>query len=1179
MARSKIAVRAMLALCLALPAVQMIRVSAGQTGMSHEGRPWPAAQTRVDLDPRHGRIADVSAGFASPPLQFENYVMRSGMGATASATGLQVASTLYDYQHNDAVPHQIATNGSGQYVHFAWTHYTYLSHLKEGLTVNFNIYNSATGAFLSDPSAYGGAILSGAGADTIYARGGFASIDADDDGRAIVSFHQRSVAQQQSVGDYSSWVLRQTDPRLAAFLQDSLRGSEGTVGPDDDIIWPHVTVDQIPGASDIIHVVAHTYGTNDNIVYWRYKATDTPEWKGPIVLDSTLSLSYNIAADRTGDKAALITTDERVTAGNPDGLRQVTYRESQDNGTSWIDGTGLGDAREVFITNYNDPNGPGTWFECVGDYDNSGNLHVVWNEKRYATDAASAQAAWKHWDRTSGATSTIHLAYYDNPAIGGGRRLNIGLPSLGFGDGSTTCSGQSNLNYIYMTFVQFGGPTAAQQNDVSARGYMNGDVYLSVSNDGGRLWAPAVNLTHSLSPGCDPDVGDSCQSENWPSIARTVDDTIHIMYIADRDAGDAVFNQGRWTFNPVMYYRIPGGTDAPPICPAIAPSIDAELTDGNGPNCEYHASIYASVSENLIIRNFGNGPLTGAISISPPASWLTVTGAGLYSLAAGAAPLVFPVVMNATWPEGLRQSAIVVTHNDTTKPSPITLPVDFFVFNRFFCTEEVTLHTDWLWLQVSSTTRLANGNSQRGLYRSSLSGSPDSGNSSIYDASLIIAKPPSPDTIVFRDIYGAGRGQPGFRSLWSLRADTGAYGTHAWYARARAQLTTIDSTIGIYAEYLCPQNPDSGEFVLINYDVSNRTQTNIPGLTIGEAVEFDVLPSSQYTSMQWGTQNRAGFNTDYNLIYQQGADSGNTQLAARFFGGMTAIQSTTAPRAWNATNDPWLILRPGGGFHEGYLYQQLAKSGFEIVPPPYGGWPGGDRHSVIAFEKNVTLTPSTVKRYSLGLVSSTQGPDSTDLINTVKKAWRYAFGWRGDYSYLIVFPCSSATFRYGAVGSHEAGLESGCCGCVVTQLSGSDLITITPDPDPCTGTISFAGSATPGPYTATLRLQTPTCTGQPQYTDDMTITVDVAWVECYCENLYELNGDFSTDVFDVIAVIARAFGGADPVYAGWCPNEQGDGDNNQVVDVFDVIRIIEYVFSNGPGPVDPCEPLHHCLTA
>jgi hypothetical protein len=293
---------------------------------------------------------------------------------------------------------------------------------------------------------------------------------------------------------------------------------------------------------------------------------------------------------------------------------------------------------------------------------------------------------------------------------------------------------------------------------------------------------------------------------------------------------------------------------------------------------------------------------------------------------------------------------------------------------------------------------------------------------------------------------------------------------------------------------------------------------------------------------------------------------------------MTAIQSTAAPRAWSATNDPWLYKRPGAGFHEGYLYQQLAKSGFEIIPPnPVPSAGGVDMHSVIAFEKNVTLTPAQTKHYALGLVSSTQGPDPTDLLNTVRKAWRYAFGWRGNYSHLIVFPCSSATFRYGAMGSHEAGLGSGCCGCVVSKLSGSDLITIIPDPDPCTGTISFAGSATSGSYTTTLRLQTPACTGQPQYTDDMTITVWVWTVECYCENLYELNGDFSTDVFDVIAVIARAFAGADPVYTGWCPNEQGDGDNNKVVDVFDVIRIIEYVFSNGPGPVDPCEALHNCL--
>ena len=51
-------------------------------------------------------------------------------------------------------------------------------------------------------------------------------------------------------------------------------------------------------------------------------------------------------------------------------------------------------------------------------------------------------------------------------------------------------------------------------------------------------------------------------------------------------------------------------------------------------------------------------------------------------------------------------------------------------------------------------------------------------------------------------------------------------------------------------------------------------------------------------------------------------------------------------------------------------------------------------HSVIAFEKNVTLTPTTVKHYTLGFVSSTGGPTNTDLINQTKKAWKFAFGWQ-----------------------------------------------------------------------------------------------------------------------------------------------------------------------------------------
>jgi hypothetical protein len=702
---------------------------------------------------------------------------------------------------------------------------------------------------------------------------------------------------------------------------------------------------------------------------------------------------------------------------------------------------------------------------------------------------------------------------------------------------------------------------------------MNSDIYLAVSNDRGLLWAPAVNLTNSRFPACNPQKSpaDSCPSENWPSIARTVDDTIHIMYVNDRDAGDAPFGEGVWTFNPVLYYRIPGGTNVQPVCPAIAPNFAAELTKSTGPDCEYHAPPGTSIAEDLIVRNLGNATLTGAVSIVPPAPWLTIPDAGPYTLPPGLPELTYAVTMNAAGlVEGLHWSSISITHDDPTKASPFVIPVDFFVFGSFACPEQITLHTRWLQAQVTNAGRIAGLNRLGGLYRPSFLGSPDSGNSSIYDGSLIISKPPSPDTIVYRYLHGMGKGQPGFRALSSFVVDTSEYGTSAGRATARARMTTIDSTLGIDVEYVFPQSPDSSDFVLINYRIDNRTASTFAGVMVGEAVDFNVMPSVQYAIYQNDAENRAGVNTSYNLIYQRGADSGSTSFAAKFLGGMTAIQCATSPRTWNAPNDPWLTERLGGGFSDGYLYSEMTRSGFEIIPPPIApsrGWI--DMHSVIVFEKNVTMTPSTLKHYTLGLVSSTQGPDSADLVNTVKKAWRYAFGWHEVVTQDTVLPSTPASYRYQALGSHEAGMGSGCCGCAVSKVSGNEHLTITPDADPCTGTISFDGTAPDGVYSATFRLQTSVCAGYPQYTEDQTATI-VVRSPCFCPSQSDVTGDGVTDVFDVIGVIDRVFNGAVAIQDPVCPVERADADGNGIPDVFDVIYVIEYTFSGGPAPVDPC---------
>jgi hypothetical protein len=640
-----------------------------------------------------------------------------------------------------------------------------------------------------------------------------------------------------------------------------------------------------------------------------------------------------------------------------------------------------------------------------------------------------------------------------------------------------------------------------------------------------------------------------------------------------------------WTYNPVMYYRIPGGTDSQPVCPTIVPALSTTLSNANGPECEYHAQPGgASVSETLTLGNSGTGDMTGSVGvvyINPPSgSWLTVTGTGPYTIPVGSADLTYPVTMNpAGLSEGFYQAVISITHNDTTQPNPFQIPVDFFVFDTFQCPEYVVLHTHWLWLEVSNVGRLARGNPHGGLYRWPLPGTPDSGNSSIRDASLLIAKTPSPDTFVYRNIYGAGNGQPGFRAQSPLIVDTSAYGTNAGAATARTSFTTIDSTIGIDVQYSFPQHSDSSQLVLVEYGLYSRTGSTISGLIVGEAADFDIMPAALNSKYQDGSQNLSGYDSTMNLVYQMGADSGVTSLAKKYMGGMTAIQCSASPRAWIAPNDPWLTARPGGGFHEGYLYSQLVKSNFEIIPaanPPASG--GVDQHSVIAFEKNVNLTPTTVKHYMMGFVTSTAGPTETDILATTKKAWKFAFGWREPSPNITIETLGPVSIPYYVVGSHESGPTSGCCGCVVSKISDSaGLFTINPGPNPCEGTITFAGSNCPFTYRATFRVQTPDCGGgKPRYADDCVVTVRQMG-EIFCPDQGDLNEDMVVDVFDVIAEIGVAFSGAPtPDRDPSCPTNRGDvyigpSDAWNLIDVFDVIRMIEIAFSGG-SPDMPCWP-------
>jgi hypothetical protein len=179
-----------------------------------------------------------------------------------------------------------------------------------------------------------------------------------------------------------------------------------------------------------------------------------------------------------------------------------------------------------------------------------------------------ASLIW-HWSEAADSFTVIARGWYDVGAAGspaesyrgaGATRGTVDRPSLGL---------DPQTGYLYCVYVR------CTQGDTSSgtypsHGWANGEIYGAVSTDDGLNWSEGVNLTNAPSPKCWPG---NCLDDDYPSLAATVNDSLHLIYIEDKDAG-AVVNawiqpEGMWTENPVRYQKVPAAL-VPPGPPYVS---------------------------------------------------------------------------------------------------------------------------------------------------------------------------------------------------------------------------------------------------------------------------------------------------------------------------------------------------------------------------------------------------------------------------------------------------------------------------------------------------------------------------------------------------------------------------------------------------------------------------------
>ena len=592
----------------------------------------------------------------------------SGVSMAASSPGIQIGWTSYDIQQIHAMGRQIAKAPGGGTVHFCWT-------LSSDIPVydileryaTYNSWDIATGTLNQGPDGTTIALAH-------WARSGFCRIDADAENHAHMAFHQRS----EPSFPYAAW--RVEFPYVGWDLHLDYEVPLG-VPPWRESLYPNMAVQHLAqsGSGPVIHVIAipgadlggGLASIYEHLRYWRYDAgAPVPAWVGPVIIDSSNALSWVIDADDNSDRVALAFETNYLSGTSP-WIHNIACYESQTGGLGWLDRTEIGEANRIVITSYNDTLGPMAWAELSIAYDHTSDLHLIWVEQRTAN--VGSEAAIRHWSRNRGTIRPVAYGYHSNNTEWY-RQLNLAQVSLGVGDGSTPCRGgtETNEDYLYALYLKLGGETPVEQADTSIWGSANGELYLTVSHDGGDHWSLPINLTNTKTPDCQPvdpfvpGPGD-CASESWASLARHVDD-IHIEYIMDREA-DAFYTG--WTINPVMYLNLPAGTtDDPYLCGLPTPVLSSRL-DIVESNCGFVVSAGDTISATLWIANSGDGLLEGSLVVGYPDSsdsvgWLSVDDD--QSLAYVIPPedsVAFKVLADATaLPAGDYEAYLTVTHND-----------------------------------------------------------------------------------------------------------------------------------------------------------------------------------------------------------------------------------------------------------------------------------------------------------------------------------------------------------------------------------------------------------------------------------------------------------------------------------------------------------------------------------
>ncbi len=635
------------------------------------------------------------------------------------------------------------------------------------------------------------------------------------------------------------------------------------------------------------------------------------------VFDSGYTISPIVVTSPVSHKVAIVYTKPLFWDGYEE-RNNVYYIESMNNGNDWVDGTNWPPNR-VRVTDYDTTSF--AYMDVAACYDYQDSLHIVWNTSR------RFYWCWEYWDNPktelfhwSKKTGITLIADANWSGTRPGRyNRNIAKPSLVAADPDY----HGDSTYLYCTWTQF--DTA----DNSANGYTNGDIYGCGSYNGGDNWGRLYNLTNTKTPGC---YEGNCISEHWSSLA-TSDNTLHIQYICDRDAGAAVqhYTEGAWCQNSVMYLHL---SQWPvPAEPRGTYRIKSPSEWYDPP-----LKITPGGSRTLVftVKSIGNANLVYSVTTDDPCIQCNI---GATILAPGASNDVVAIVngsgsCNGTFIDG---NIILTTNEGGGKIEYI--PVQAIVSNAYYECPRDPLTYDTL--ENGALRFYVNANSQEWMH--DISTFPSEVHEVFYNGGPFVATTESNDTLVGR-YYGVNDQHTLAREYLHMNTYPTYWLEYSWNVAIEDIKPPMDSKwwwFEILHENVFFNTTATADLknCVIKFITAERHDPPNwwPSQPLFTGYEDTYIGMMMDIDCPWDTlgdqsgRNRAGYDATDNIAWQRGWDyTGAHPSYNDYYAGIALAQgyqtgeSTIPWGTYNLRNDVYLYPQSPWGWKDGDFYQ-LAK--------------------------------------------------------------------------------------------------------------------------------------------------------------------------------------------------------------------------------------------------------------